>query len=89
MGKAYTGDNLMDRDLNETPKQSHQAGQTIWKDRTRLKTARSLYGNIKSLQKGFVLNREENLEHVAYLPSYYTNPEKTALQSQLFNPLLS
>lgn len=30
------GDDLMDRDLSGTPKQSHQAGQTIWKDRTSL-----------------------------------------------------
>lgn len=36
MGKAYTGDDLMDRDLSGTPKKSHQAGQTIWKDRTSL-----------------------------------------------------
>lgn len=49
----------------------------------------SLYGNINLLQKSFVLNREENLEHVAYFPFYNINPQKTALQSQLFNLLLS
>lgn len=54
LGKAYTGDAFMDRDLSGTPKQSHQAHQTIWKDKTSLLLLRaeesqiSLYVEIQS-----------------------------------------
>lgn len=51
MGKAYTGDDLMDRDLSGTPKISHQAGQTIWKDRTSLLLLRAEESQISLLME--------------------------------------